>query len=172
MNTADRSVEALDTALRRRFSFTEMPPELDLIKTEGKAEKGINNEELSSLLETINKRIEKLLDKDHMIGHSYFMSVKDLTDLKLVFQNKILPLLQEYFFGDYGKIGLVIGSKFFDIKDSPVGDDFFAPFEDYDSSSLLERKVYHLKNIKEMEDEQFIEALNILQCKTEIEKGE
>lgn len=166
MNTADRSVEALDTALRRRFSFSEMPPKPELINTEGKAENGIiNGIELSVLLETINKRIEKLLDKDHMIGHSYFLSVEGLKGLKSAFQNKIVPLLQEYFFGDYGKIGLVIGSKFFDIKDNQVDEDFFAPFEDYDSSPLVERKVYHLKNIQDMSDELFIEALNDLQRK-------
>ncbi|AUS07271.1 hypothetical protein C1A40_05500 [Tamlana carrageenivorans] len=166
MNTADRSVEALDTALRRRFSFTEMPPKPELINTEGKAENGIvNGIELSVLLETINKRIEKLLDKDHMIGHSYFLSVEGLKGLKSAFQNKIVPLLQEYFFGDYGKIGLVISSKFFDIKDNQVDEDFFAPFEDYDSSPLVERKVYHLKNIQDMSDEVFIEALNDLQRK-------
>jgi 5-methylcytosine-specific restriction protein B len=166
MNTADRSVEALDTALRRRFSFTEMPPKSELIKTEGKTENGIVNDiDLSALLETINKRIEKLLDKDHMIGHSYFLSVKDLKDLKSAFQNKIVPLMQEYFFGDYGKIGLIIGSKFFDIKDNQVDEDFFAPFEDYDSSPLVERKVYHLKNIQDMSDELFVEALNDLQRK-------
>ena len=166
MNTADRSVEALDTALRRRFSFTEMPPKPELINTEGKAENGIvNGIELSALLETINKRIEKLLDKDHMIGHSYFLSVEGLKGLKSAFQNKIVPLLQEYFFGDYGKIGLVIGSKFFDIKDNEVDEDFFAPFEDYDSSPLVERKVYHLKNIQDMSDELFVEALNDLQRK-------
>ena len=167
MNTADRSVEALDTALRRRFSFIEMPPKPGLINTEGKAENGIvNGIELSVLLEIINKRIEKLLDKDHMIGHSYFLSVEGLKGLKSAFQNKIVPLLQEYFFGDYGKIGLVIGSKFFDIKDNQVDEDFFAPFEDYDSSPLIERKVYHLKNIQDMSDELFIAALNDLQCKT------
>ena len=166
MNTADRSVEALDTALRRRFSFTEMPPKSELIKTEGKTENGIvNGIDLPALLETINKRIEKLLDKDHMIGHSYFLSVKDLKDLKSAFQNKIVPLMQEYFFGDYGKIGLIIGSKFFDIKDNQVDEDFFAPFEDYDSSPLVERKVYHLKNIQDMSDELFLEALNYLQRK-------
>lgn len=166
MNTADRSVEALDTALRRRFSFTEMPPKPKLINTEGKTENGVvNGIELSALLETINKRIEKLLDKDHMIGHSYFLSVEGLNGLKSAFQNKIVPLLQEYFFGDYGKIGLVIGSKFFDIKDNQVDEDFFAPFEDYDSSPLVERKVYHLKNIQDMSDELFIEALNDLQRK-------
>lgn len=166
MNTADRSVEALDTAIRRRFSFIEMPPIPHLIKTDGKAKNGIVDRiDLSALLEIINKRIEKLLDRDHMIGHSYFLSVESLDDLKSAFQNKIIPLLQEYFFGDYGKIGLVIGSDFFDIKNHQVDENFFAPFEDYDSSPLLERKVYHLKNIQKMTDQQFVDALNELQRK-------
>jgi len=164
MNTADRSVEALDTALRRRFSFIEMPPKPELVKTEGKTKNGIvNGIDLCILLGTINKRIEKLLDKDHMIGHSYFLSIENIGDLKSAFQNKIIPLLQEYFFGDYGKIGLVIGSKFFEIKDNQADENFFAPFEDYDSSPLVERKVYHIKKILEMSDELFVKALNELQ---------
>ena len=72
--------------------------------------------DLSKLLTAINSRIEKLLDKDYCIGHSYFMTIKDrqnpLSELKDVFQNKILPLLQEYFYGDWGKIMLVLGEKF------------------------------------------------------------
>lgn len=131
MNTADRSVEALDTALRRRFSFIEMPPCYSLIRTDGKAKDGIiNGIDLSLLLEIINKRIEKLLDKDHMIGHSYFLNISTLNDLKSTFQNKIIPLLQEYFYGDYGKIGLVIGAGFFEINENQIEEDFFAPFDE------------------------------------------
>ncbi|MCG2462292.1 AAA family ATPase [Flavobacteriaceae bacterium F89] len=167
MNTADRSIEALDTALRRRFSFTEMPSKPELIKTDGKAENGIiNGIDLTLLLVAINKRIEKLLDSDHVIGHSYFLTVKSLEGLKAIFQNKIIPLLLEYFFGDYGKIGLVIGSGFFVIGENQVEEDFFAPFDDYDSSPFIERKVYHLRNALEMSDETFIQALNTLERKT------
>ncbi|UCS93775.1 AAA family ATPase [Echinicola marina] len=167
MNTADRSVEALDTALRRRFSFTEMPPKPKIIKSEGKAVNGIiNGIDLSDLLETINRRIEKLLNKDHMVGHSYFLSVKGLEELKAAFQNKIIPLLQEYFFGDYGKIGLVIGANFFEIEYNQIEDEFFAHFEDYDSGSLLERKVYYLRNVQDMDDDTFIQAINVLLRKT------
>lgn len=159
MNTADRSVEALDTALRRRFSFTEMPPKPELIKTEGKAENGIvNGIDLSVLLETINKRIEKLLDKDHMIGHSYFLSVESLKGLKSAFQNKIVPLLQEYFFGDYGKIGLVLGNGFVEIMDNSEID-VFANFE-YDNPPL-EKKVYHIQNIESNEFD-IVKAINQL----------
>ena len=158
MNTADRSVEALDTALRRRFSFVEMPPEPHTIK-KGKGLEEIEGINLPALLVTINKRIEKLLDKDHMIGHSYFMDLKTLKELKLVFHNKVLPLLQEYFFGDNGKMGLVLGEKFFDLPDEKETD-VFAPFNDYDTSGLMQRNVYHLKNVGAMTDDEFIESLS------------
>lgn len=170
MNTADRSVEALDTALRRRFHFIEMPPQPELIATEGKLkeEKGVlENIDLPQLLTTINKRIEKLLDKDHQIGHSYFMNVSSPDELKSAFQNKIIPLLQEYFFGDYGKIGLVLGEGFFEIEDESKEKSIFAKFQDYDSTDFSERKVYKLKNVYEMDDVEndhtnFMTAINAL----------
>jgi len=156
MNTADRGVEALDTALRRRFSFTEMAPEPKLIK----GIKGMTEDiDLSELLEVINERIERLSDKDHMIGHSYFLSLDSLDELKKTFQNKIIPLLQEYFFGDYGKIGLVLGKGFVEKTKISNEDDFFARFEDYDSSFALEKDIYHLKNLTKMSSEEFIMAI-------------
>ena len=164
MNTADRSVEALDAALRRRFSFEEMPPKPILIANEGKlkAVSGfLDNIELPLLLNTINKRIEKLLDKDHQIGHSYFMSVKNYTDLKSAFKNKIIPLLQEYFFGDYGKIGLVIGKEFFETIEKD-DENLFADFEDYDASSFAERTIYEIKDIDNMSKDSFYKAINFL----------
>lgn len=119
MNTADRSVEALDTALRRRFSFEEKLPDSSLIANEGKLKesKGVftlNDQQIALplLLDTINSRIARLLDKDHQIGHSYFMSINDEASLLNAFKDKIIPLLQEYFFGDYDKIGLVLGNQF------------------------------------------------------------
>ena len=167
LNTADRSVEALDTALRRRFSFVEMPPKPQLIKTAGKAPDGIiENIDLVELLVTINKRIEKLTNKDQMIGHSYFLNISELTGLKKVFQNKIIPLLQEYFFGDFGKIGLVLGSDFFAINPNDSDEDVFASFEEYDSSSLIERKVYHMKDVSKMDDNSFKAAVNRLLMKS------
>jgi len=161
MNTADRSVEALDTALRRRFCFEEVPPKPELIKQEGKLENGILDDiKLNLLLDTINKRIEKLLDKDHQIGHSYFMSVENLADLQSAFQNKIIPLLQEYFFGDYGKIGLVIGEGFVELVKN--NENIFADFEEYDTSSFAERNIYRIKNIDKMDKNDFVNALNSL----------
>lgn len=113
MNTADRSVEALDTALRRRFSFVECPskPE-ELEKLDYRI---VGEVDLSRLLTVINARLEMLLDCDHHIGHSYFMNWGDEDKeqkLRQVFKNNIVPLLQEYFYGDPVKVGLVLGDKF------------------------------------------------------------
>lgn len=116
MNTADRSVEALDTALRRRFTFEEMPPVSDLIKTKGSAKDNLGVIEtinLPKVLDTINNRIEILSNRDHKIGHSYFMKVTSLPELKATFKKNIIPLLQEYFYNDYEKIGWVLGEGFF-----------------------------------------------------------
>lgn len=164
MNTADRSVEALDAALRRRFSFEEMPPNSALIATDGKlkAQNGfLGSNDLPLLLNTINKRIEKLLDKDHQIGHSYFMSVSSLSELKAAFQNKIIPLLQEYFFGDFGKIGLVLGKGFFEAEERHE-ENLFADFDDYDSSEFSERTIYKIKDIVRMSELDFNKAINTL----------
>ncbi len=165
MNTADRSVEALDTALRRRFSFKEMMPSPDLIRSHGKSrdQNGIiEGVDLAELLTCINTRIEKLLDKDHLIGHSYFMDVDSLDSLKAAFQNKINPLLQEYFYGDIGKVGLVLGSAFFEDNSINKKETLFADFPDYETSELLERRVHRLKNVLEMTSEEFQGALTRL----------
>jgi 5-methylcytosine-specific restriction protein B len=116
MNTADRSLALMDTALRRRFDFVEMMPDLSLLS--GSKVKGI---ELESLLEKLNSRIEALYDREHTLGHAFFMPVKNALDvgdeeaafkqLKIAFQKKIIPLLQEYFFDDWNKIRLVLADN-------------------------------------------------------------
>lgn len=136
MNTADRSVEALDTALRRRFVFEEMPPKYGL---DGLKQR-LYGCSASEILETINKRIEKLLDRDHQIGHAYFIN-KDETTLIDSFYKNIIPLLQEYFFGDYAKIGLVLGAGF--IKKIEQ-DSVFANFEHLDYSQFEENESYEI----------------------------
>lgn len=219
MNTADRSVEALDTALRRRFSFEEMLPQAQMLTPSAmycrllwkyefvgwqdkefvekenelfslldvseewitnkvnvwntmKQEKDkskisyfdsfpIHGVDLKKLLEKINKRIEHLIGKDHTIGHSYFISINNLNDLKYAFQNKIIPLLQEYFFGDYGKIGLVLGQDFFEPINSS-DDDLFAEFHDYDGTDFTEKTIYSLKNITFYSDEEIKIAIETL----------
>ena len=118
MNTADRSIALLDTALRRRFEFVEMMPnskELEKVSCDnGKID-------LKELLNAMNNRIEFLLDRERTIGHSFFFEKAvnkrndsyglTLTDLKAVFKNKILPLLQEYFYDDYAKINAVLNDN-------------------------------------------------------------
>lgn len=148
MNTADRSIEALDTALRRRFSFREMPPKSELIKTEGalKPTGKIGSIDVISLLDKINERVEKLIDKDHKIGHSYFMPISTKDQLIEAFKDKVIPLLEEYFFGDFGKIGLVLGDSFLEKVESDNFD--FASFKGYDNQvtqDLTERPVYKIK---------------------------
>ena len=131
MNTADRSVEALDTALRRRFSFTEIMPDSTLLN---KIE--FNGFTLDEVLETINERIEVLLDRDHTIGHSYFLKLEsgDVEGLKSVFANNIIPLLQEYFYHDYEKIALILGEGFIKIKENKTVK--FANFKNIDSPEI------------------------------------
>jgi 5-methylcytosine-specific restriction protein B len=146
MNTADRSVEALDAALRRRFSFEEMPPRPELIKTEGELKDDsriLDGKDLAVLLTTINQRIEKLLDKDHKIGHSYFMQVTTAKALREAFRSKIIPLLQEYFFGDIGKIRLVLGDGFFKPQEEQKGNSIFAPTDFGRDQKFGKRDLHH-----------------------------
>jgi hypothetical protein len=216
MNTADRSVEALDTALRRRFSFTEYKPNVvhvfeniisdyrkkflemkdydwnskewlafenefitllidkDAYNTQKRNLEKITSkgkEELENfvsffetynikfyhveLMKAINLRIEKLIDTDHMIGHSYFLNINTIDKLKLTLRNGVIPLLQEYFFGDYGKIGLVLGSKFVFKNDNDSSSNIFADFDYQDKSSLENREIYRLADIASMSNEDF-----------------
>lgn len=179
MNTADRSVEALDTALRRRFVFQEMIPNPELLSpvniwkrlyykyldVPGTEEKyklkvkelnillGFNGEvnlinlisnesaeenlsvysepntgiDFQKLLTVINNRLNVLLSNDNAIGHAWLMNVYSLSDLQLAFKNKIYPLLQEYFYNNYAKIGLVLGDKFVSQKSEKK---IFASFQD------------------------------------------
>lgn len=150
MNTADRSVEALDTALRRRFTFVAIPPQPERIQQPENLDV-----DLRKLLGVINARIEKLLDKDHCIGHSYFMDIAKsndpLAELQNVFSTKILPLMEEYFYGDPAKIGMVLGERFVTRKDDAVewakGDWGMDEFE--------ERQVYALRDPMTLKDEDF-----------------
>lgn len=145
MNTADRSVESLDTALRRRFVFEEMLPNPDLEELDYI----VFDHNVSDILKRINLRIEKLIDRDHCIGHAYFIEKDEETVIDSFYKN-IIPLLQEYFFGDYGKIGLVLGSGFVQRMDSK--DDIFASF-DYDyREDLASRMIYQIIDYRTYDD--------------------
>jgi len=125
MNTADRSIAPIDTALRRRFTFEEMPPKPSLLKD--KLED--IDLDLEKLLTAINTRIEYLYDRDHTIGHSYFLDVDSLSKLREVFKNNIIPLLAEYFHDDWENIKLILNDK--DYKGE--GDEFIKIESENDS---------------------------------------
>nr|WP_256439058.1 AAA family ATPase [Zobellia sp. B3R18] len=146
MNTADRSVEALDTALRRRFVFQEVMPKPGLLKDI--EFEGFN---LKKVLKTINQRIEVLLDRDHTIGHSYFIKLKsgDTEGLLNVFKNNIIPLLQEYFYNDYEKIALVLGPGF--VKEKEVKKNIFANFKNIEVPEM-DRAYELIRSVDDIEE--------------------
>lgn len=109
MNTADRSIAFLDVALRRRFKFVEMMPDYSVLRTYWNEVGETEAIDIAQLLEVLNARIELLYDRDHQIGHAFFMRASSLADLRDVFIGKVIPLLQEYFYSDWGKICLVLG---------------------------------------------------------------
>ena len=121
MNTADRSLALVDTALRRRFEFIPIMPDTSKEGPLKNAQVNKDNKEIDvrTMLEKINQRIEALYDKDHTIGHAYFTSLtepfesdeKRFQALKSIFRNRIIPLLEEYFFEDWQKIQLVLGDN-------------------------------------------------------------
>jgi 5-methylcytosine-specific restriction protein B len=111
MNTADRSITLLDSALRRRFQFFEIRPNPNLLNPISFHDSVEVN--LSSLLMKINDRITYFLGKDQCIGHSYFLQLKDSVsperDLLKIFMSNVIPLLEEYFYNDIHKIRMVLG---------------------------------------------------------------
>lgn len=139
MNTADRSIALMDTALRRRFRFIEMMPDYDALQRIPEFD-GIN---ISKLVECMNRRISVLYDREHTIGHAYFMELvedSNINTLATIFEEHIIPLLQEYFYDDYEKICLVFGDnqksddaiKFFVEVDSYTSDELFGVTAAYD----------------------------------------
>ncbi|NRA81702.1 MAG: AAA family ATPase [Pseudoalteromonas sp.] len=165
MNTADRSLALMDTALRRRFDFVEMMPDYNVLHNEEGLPFTVESDgfeiDLARLLETMNKRISALYDREHQLGHAFLMPVvkaiaagddeKALHELKSCFQNKIIPLLAEYFFEDWQKIRLVLGDNqkpeaYQLIKQSDV--DFDALFGDTEDVGDVADEVQDFRLIK------------------------
>ncbi|CZR97466.1 MULTISPECIES: McrB family protein [Clostridioides] len=113
MNTSDKSIALLDIALRRRFNFEEIMPDYDLLPI-------VDGIDIKNMLYTINKRIEFLYDRDHVIGQAYLLDVDNIDDIVSVFRSKIIPLLQEYFYYDSEKVGLILGGIGKDEKDKYI----------------------------------------------------
>lgn len=107
LNTADRSIALLDLALRRRFTFVEMMPQPEVI-----APQTVAGVDLHALLTSLNERVRALRDRDHQIGHSYFMGLKDADDLHFAWYRRVVPLLQEYFYNDGERLRAVLGERF------------------------------------------------------------
>ncbi|MCV3427331.1 AAA family ATPase [Campylobacter sp. IFREMER_LSEM_CL1904] len=147
MNTADRSITSLDTALRRRFEFIEMMPNAE--ELEKSKYKDVN---LKKLLEAINTRIEYLLDREKTIGHAFFIGIDNLDDLKKVFQNKIIPLLQEYFYNDYALIDAVLNENGM-LKKQDKNNDYLKNI-----TNFIERDngIYKFSNSKDWDKSTFI----------------
>ena len=109
MNTADRSIHLLDTALRRRFTFIEVMPD----PQHALLSQDVGGVDCRKILEAMNERIAALLDREHQIGHTYLLEVDEIRELSDTFRNRILPLLQEYFFDDWTKMHAVLGKNAF-----------------------------------------------------------
>ena len=126
MNTADRSIQQLDTALRRRFTFVEMMPDPDhpLVPD------NVATVNCRKMLRAMNERIALLMDREHQIGHTYLLEVKSIEDLADRFRNRIFPLLQEYFYDDWRRIDAVLGGNAF-VRSDKAGDEY--------SKQLLEK---------------------------------
>jgi 5-methylcytosine-specific restriction protein B len=114
MNTADRSIALLDVALRRRFTFVELMPKPELLGE-------VAGVSLGKLLTALNRKLEAYLDRDHQIGHSYLMNLESVADLRFAWEHKVMPLLQEYFYGDGEKLLAILGSKFVQTETVKVG---------------------------------------------------
>lgn len=150
MNTSDRSIATVDIALRRRFEFMPMRPETNLIAQD------VGGIKLRSIVEKINRKIEVLLDEDHMIGHSYFLKLSSVSEVRDVWFKKIIPLINEYFYGDWEKINLILGNDF--VNGISI-DDMPEDMRSYCAGEMF----YRFASIQDnLNDSEFVNRLNKL----------
>jgi len=160
MNTADRSLALMDTALRRRFDFIEMMPDPYLIKGVDEKPLDIDGIKIQEMLRAINDRIEALYDREHTIGHAFFMKLTSgskVSDLALIFKNNILPLLEEYFFEDWEKITKVLGKSNIYIKKNfdNLGFDYLGTNYSRNDSALENKDTYiNIYKLKDIDPDQ------------------
>ncbi|MDD6338564.1 MAG: AAA family ATPase [Lentisphaeria bacterium] len=158
MNTADRSIDALDSALRRRFSFIEMQPDSGLLSSDGWKPRHLSID-LKDLLDAINERVEFLLDRDHRIGHSYFMVIRgdskeeELERLRAVMRGQVIPLLEDYFFGDLKKVYMVLGPKLIEKRTTLSQSKLFP--EQTDDLDLPEKAVWRVADMSSFTEDDF-----------------
>lgn len=168
MNSADKSITNIDTALRRRFDFIEVPPVPSLLQNFMHGQTLIN---LSSILTVMNDRIEYLLDRDHLIGHSYFIKVNNWNELCRVFHHNILPTLLEYFFNDWRKVAMVLGDssnvnktekeRFLTQKSSTYASLFFDDDDDNDTVRFEINPLLQVGNYQDFPVEAVLKSFNI-----------
>ena len=157
MNSADKSVGAIDIALRRRFKFIPMVPDSKIISDEllmnGTDPEDVDGINVLKLFDTMNSRIELLLDRNHMLGQALFMSVRSGADVVAVMRDKVVPLLEEYFFSDLQKVQLIFNDldESGELRDNPIYmhstisvDNYF----DYIGDYLLDDKKHYSPNPK------------------------
>lgn len=176
MNTADRSISLMDTAIRRRFKFIEMMPDPKLLE-DIDTNSELDNLNISKLLDVINKRISVLFDREHTIGHAYFMPLKENPKIEIlasIFKENIIPLLQEYFYDDYEKIQLILGDRLSNVSEEESKYQFILSDEidptnifrdtlDFDLNEktyhINENAFYHIESYKKVYgDEQFFRS--------------
>lgn len=146
MNTADRSIALLDTALRRRFGFIELMPDASILGTTSIA--GIP---LGAWMDSLNRKIRENLGADGrnlQIGHSYFLDpatgrpISDLAQFGRVLHEDVLPLLAEYFYGHFDKLEAVLGPQFVDRQAFRFREDLFrAPDKLVQAMSALDPSI-------------------------------
>lgn len=154
MNSTDKSIVSLDTALRRRFHFVEMLPNYELFK--GLYVEGID---ISKMFTDLNLRLEYTLGREYLLGHTYFLPLLQtptLATLESIFRHNVLPTLEEYFYDDYAKVRLVLADNLTTIKDYQFIVEVSPPKELFNGSNTILKPIYRLNPIAFKQPESYM----------------